>query len=146
MKTKLTVRNCPVDFRFKCSKLWDELAATDRPGVRHCDRCGSDVFFCRTDEETIAHAKAGHCIAREVPDESELPKIFIGQPAEVPGPKPTPTQEEAGLWNVRESAIDDAIRNAARSSRSCPRCSYPAPSWRTTCRICGFTMGRASST
>jgi hypothetical protein len=140
----LTVRNCPVDLRLKCPRLWDELAATDRPEVRHCDRRESDAFFCRTDEETIAHARAGHCIAREVPDGSELPAIFVGQPAEVP--KRTLLQEEAGRWYARESAIDDPIRNAVKSARSCPRCSYPAPAWRTTCRICGFTMGRVGST
>jgi len=143
VKTKLTVRNCPTAFRYQCSKLWDDLVTTDRPEVRHCDGCGSDVFFCRTDEETIARAKAGRCIAREAPDGSELPMIFVGRPAEVMDR--TPSQEEALRWGARESGIDDSLRNATRSARSCPQCSYPAPAWRTTCRVCGFEMGRSTT-
>ena len=143
VKTKLTVRNCPVTFRFPCSKLWDELIATDRAEVRHCDRCEGDVFLCRTDEETIAHAKAGHCIARETPDGSEIPRIFVGQPSEVT--EQTPSQEESLSWRARESGIDDSLRNVTRSARSCPRCSYPAPAWRVSCRVCGFEMGRSTT-
>lgn len=143
MKTKLTVRNCPVAFRFQCPKLWDQLATTDRPGVRHCDRCASDVFFCRTDAETIAHAKAGHCVAREAPDGSELPGIFVGQPAEVT--EKTPSQADALRWAYRESGIDDSLDNVTRSARSCPQCSYPAPAWRMTCRVCSFEMGRSAT-
>jgi len=140
VKTKLTVRNCPVEFRFQCSKLWDDLAVSTDPAIRHCERCGSDVFFCTTDEETIAHARSGHCIAREVPDRSELPRIVLGQLAQPP--EYTAQQQEARRWNSRESAIDDSIRNAIRSARSCPRCAYPAPAWRKTCRVCGCEMGR----
>jgi hypothetical protein len=139
LKTIRNVRHC---FRFRCSRLWEDLAATDRAEVRHCGHCEGDVYFCQTDEETLAHARAGHCIAREAPDDSELPKIYIGQPAQVI--EPSPSQEEAGRWKRRESAIDDSLRNAASSTRSCPRCSYPAPNWRKTCRVCGFEMGRAT--
>ena len=130
-------------FRFRCSKLWDELDVRADPAVRHCTQCGSDVFLCATDEETIAHAWAGHCIAREAPDSSELPSIVLGRPA-VPV-EYTPQQEEARRWNRRESAINDSIRNASRSERSCPQCTYPAPLWRKTCRVCGYEMGRAVS-
>lgn len=140
MKTRLTVRNCPIEFRFKCSKLWDELGTTDRPEVRHCDSCDHDVFFCSTDEETIAHAKAGHCIARETPVRDEQTTVVLGFAAEMP--KLTPQQEEAACWSAREGGINDSIRNAARSTRACPECSYPAPDWRVTCRVCGFAMGR----
>jgi hypothetical protein len=102
VKTKLTVRNCPVDFRFQCSKLWDDLAVTTDAAIRHCEQCGSDVFFRTTDEETIAHARAGHCIAREVPDQSEFPRVVvIGQPSRPA--EYTPEQQKAWKWNARES-------------------------------------------
>jgi len=141
VKTNLTIRNCPATFRFECSERWGELAPTDDPTVRHCGRCGSDVFLCADDEATIAHANLGHCIAREVPDHVELPRVVVGRPAEPI--VSTHQQEEAGRWSARERGIDDAIRNAARSSRSCPRCSYPASDWRKTCRVCGHQMGRS---
>lgn len=108
--------------------------------VRHCDRCGNDVYLCTTDEATISHARAGHCIAREVPDNTELPHFVIGRPTELP--KFTPAQEEAQRWNRRESGIDDAIRNAQDAPRTCPQCGYPAQAWRKTCRVCGYEMGR----
>lgn len=130
-----------MDFHFRCSERWGDLTVTDHPSIRHCGRCESDVFYCSTDDETIAHAKAGHCIAREVPDGSELPPIFVGQPAH-----PiviTASHENARRWAARERGIDDSIRNAARTDRSCPRCFFPAPAWRTTCRVCGFEMGRS---
>lgn len=138
MKTKLTIRNCESTFRFQCPKLWSELSPTDAADVRHCAVCNRDVFFCQTDEETIEHAKAGHCIARELPDEKHLPRVYLGEPRSVP--VPTPEQEEAGRWFVREGAIDDSIKNAD-AGRSCPKCHYPAPIWRSTCRVCGFAMG-----
>jgi hypothetical protein len=141
MNTKRTVRNCPVEFRFQCPKLWDDLAVTSDPAIRHCEECDNEVFFCTTDLETIAHARAGRCIARELPDPSELPRIVLGPPSRPP--ESTLEQREAWQWNARERAIDDAIRNAGRSARSCPRCSYPASVWGKTCRVCGYEMGRA---
>ena len=144
MKTNLTIRNCPgKDFRFLCDETWDGLAETDRPDVRHCDRCRSEVYFCVTDEETIAHANAGRCIARECPDQAQLPMTYVGIAREAP--ERTPSQSEALDWKRRESAIDDSVRNAPRATRSCPRCSYPAPEWRIRCRVCGFEMGRATA-
>lgn len=143
VKSKRTIRNCPkTDFRYRCDKAWDELADTDRPDVRHCERCRSEVYFCVTDEETIAHAKAGHCIAREGPDQSELPAIIVGKPRDIP--ERTPVQSEAVAWKIREMHLDDSIQNVTRWTRACPRCSYPAPDWRMTCRVCGFEMGRAT--
>jgi hypothetical protein len=98
------------------------------------------VFYCTTDEETIAHAKAGHCIAREMPDEAEMPAVYIGQPSNV---EPmTQAQTEALQWRRRESGVDDSIMNAETSARACPKCQYPAPDWRLSCRVCGFEMGR----
>lgn len=142
MKAKVTIRNCESTFRFQCPKLWSELSPTAAADVRHCALCDCDVFFCKTDQETIAHAKARHCIARELPDEKQLPHVYVGKPKDVP--IPTPEQQEAAKLFARERAIDDAIKNAD-SDRSCPNCNYPAPRWRLTCRVCGFEVGRQLS-
>jgi hypothetical protein len=142
MKTKLTIRNCESTFRFRCPKIWTELSPTASADIRHCTVCHCDVFFCKADEETIKHAKAGHCIAREIPDENELPHVYVGRPKNPP--VPTQEQKEAAEWFGRERGIDDSIKNAD-SDRSCPKCQYPAPCWRETCRVCGFKMGRVLS-
>ena len=139
MKPKVTIRNCESTFRFQCPKLWNELTQTASADVRHCALCDCDVFFCTTDEETIEHAKAGHCIARELPDEQQLPRVYVGKPKNVP--IPTREQVEAAKLFVRERAIYDSIKHAD-TDRSCPKCNYPAPRWRVTCRVCGFEMGR----
>jgi hypothetical protein len=141
MKTNLTIRNCEATFRFQCPKNWSELSPTASGSgeIRHCAVCDRNVFFCKTDEETIEHAKAGHCIARELPDEKELPHVYLGEPKNIP--VPTPEQEKAGKWFGRERAIDDSIKNAD-AERSCPVCNYPAQRWRETCRVCGFKIGR----
>lgn len=77
-------------------------------------------------------------MAREIPDSSELPVMYLGEPKYVP---PTPEQEEALRLESRERAIDDALKNIS-SPRCCPRCHYPAPNWRKTCRVCGKEIGR----
>jgi len=142
MKTNVTVRNCPVEFRFQCSRQWEDLTTTGDPLVRHCDRCSNDVYLCTTDEATIAHARAGHCIAREAPDDSER-RLGLGRPTDPP--EITPTQEAALKWSLRESGIDDSIRKARDAPRCCPQCAFPAPAWRTTCRVCGYEMGRLAT-
>lgn len=141
MQTTPMIRNCLPVFRLVCPQRWEALAPTEEPGVRHCDRCDQRVYLCSSDEETIAHARAGHCIAREMPNASELPRVYVGRPVSVA--PVTPEQAEALRVMRRERGVDDAIRNARRSSRCCPRCQYPAPAWRVECRVCGFEMGRA---
>lgn len=140
MKTQLTIRNCATVFRLQCPRLWNELAETPIAEIRHCEVYQQDVYFCFTDSETIEHARAGHCIAREFPDGSELPRIVLGRP-KYPV-EPTPSQEAAQQVANREHAIDDSIRNARDANRCCPECGYPAPDWRVKCRICNFEFGR----
>jgi hypothetical protein len=135
-----TIRNCPLPiFRRVCPERWEKLTPTGDATVRHCDQCNQEVYLCTTDEQTLSHARAGHCIAREIPDESEVPGIYLGRPKYVP--PTTPRQEEALRLSRREDGIKDALKNV-RSPRSCPRCHYPAPSWRTVCRVCGEHIGR----
>ncbi|MDR3637829.1 MAG: hypothetical protein P4L84_28745 [Isosphaeraceae bacterium] len=143
MKTTRPIRNCPPVFRFVCPKRWEALTPTEERGVRHCGQCDQRAYLCATDEETVTHARAGHCIAREMPDAFELPRVYVGQPAGLP--PVTPQQEEARRAMLRERGVDDAIKNAQRSSRCCARCKYPAPDWRVECRVCGFEMGRAAA-
>lgn len=140
MKTIRTVRNCLPVFKVVCPQRWEELAPTEAQGVRHCGQCDRDVYFCSTDRETIEHARSGHCIAREMPDNSELPSIYVGQPHEAP--TITAQQEEASLLERRERGVDDSIKNALLSTRCCPRCLYPAPDWRVECRVCGYAIER----
>jgi hypothetical protein len=142
MKTTRSIRNCPLPvFRMVCPRKWEALTPTGDPAVRHCGQCNQDVYFCTADEQTLTHARAGHCIAREIPDDSDLPGIYLGRPTHVP--KPTPEEVEAQRLSQREEGIKDALKNL-NAPRSCPRCHYPAPSWRTVCRVCGLHIGRAT--
>ena len=142
MNTSRTIRNCTISFKFECPKRWEELSITSVEKTRFCNMCKSDVFFCETDEETIAHAKAGNCIARVQPDGNALPALTMGRPSV--HAIPTAVQLEALAWAARERAIDDSIANATSSERSCTSCGYPAPNWRKTCRVCGLEMGRVA--
>lgn len=139
MKTEQTIRNCERTFRKVCPRSWNELADTESPAIRHCSQCDRDVYFCTSDEETIAHASAGHCIAREIPTTDELPVVYLGMPKNPP--KVTPEQTKAHEWYARENAIDDSLKNID-STRACPKCKFPAPPWRITCRVCNFEFGR----
>jgi len=138
MKTICTVRNCNVRIAEPCPKQWEHLDVTNDESVRHCASCGKDVHYCRTDEQTIAHAKAGHCIARLAPDKAELPPVVIGRPTV----QHVPTEQErtAQEWASRERRVDEAIKDALSVSVSCPACGYPAGEWRKTCKVCGKTL------
>ncbi len=109
--------------------------------MRFCDGCEKNVYFCSTDAETIEHALAGDCVAREEPAREELPRMVIGRPR-VPI-QVTPTQREARVWNKRERGIDKVLDGRVEASRRCPSCSYPVLSFRKTCYVCGHEVGRA---
>ena len=96
--------------------------ATESRSIRHCSTCDRDVYYCTTDEETIEHARAGNCIAREIPNDKDLPAVFVGMLKEPPAR--TPIQEEFARLAARERAINDSIKNAD-SDRACPACNYP---------------------
>ncbi len=142
MKTQTTIRNCDKTFRFVCPKNWEQLATIEDLSQRYCDRCERMVHLCKSDEETLAHARAGDCIARELPDESELPLMMLGMP-EVE-PEETASQRNALRWTGREAGIDDALANI-QATRCCPQCDYPAPDWRKSCRVCGYEFGRVQT-
>src|SRR5262245_14892750 len=123
MKTEKAVRNCTDPFKFVCPKRWEDLQATGQEGVRHCVACQQSVFYCRTDEETIRHANAGHCIARETPESPT--SLTVGQP------KPPLPEEEARCR--REAGIDLALRHVRDAHRECRQCGFPVPDWADSC-------------
>lgn len=146
-----TIRNCPKDvstprFKFRCPTIWENLSATADPSVRHCKECKHEVYFCASDAETIAHAKAGHCIARPAPDLSGLPQrqMYIGMP-ENPEPEPvlTPEQQELQDRTILEGGVTLSIASVKYANRDCPKCNFPAAAWWTECRVCGEKLKRA---
>jgi hypothetical protein len=143
MRTERTIRNCTVRVKTPCPRTWDDLTPTSEPSVRHCGECGKDVYFCATDAETIDHARAGHCIAREEPHRSELSRLIVGR-ATVSA-EPTERQRRALELRRREHGITLLV-NSGRlqgATRPCPECSYPVPGFRKSCCVCGFEVGRA---
>jgi hypothetical protein len=148
VQEETTVRLCGLKFKRQCPLEWDNLVATTDSRVRHCQACDRDVYFCATDEETMAHADQGHCVARSAPHPSELPMMVLGHPdAEwLRAHRPTPLQQEAGLIASRESRIDAALDNLRYASRRCSECGYPVPPWWRACRVCGGTDFRDAPT
>lgn len=142
MRTERTIRNCTVRMKVVCPITWDGLQSTDRPDVRHCAQCGTDVFFCATDAETLERVRVGHCIARERPHASELPPVIMGRGELVPSY--TDKQQLALRLHRREEGLNTLIKRGLHGKdRDCPECGYPVPSFRKTCYVCGFTLGRA---
>ncbi|MBI5368816.1 MAG: hypothetical protein HZA54_17405 [Planctomycetes bacterium] len=135
-----TIRNCAFRFKFKCPLKWQNLDATEHDAVRHCRACNQHVYLCRTDEETIGHAQAGRCVARELADGREPGELVVGIPS---NPVPlTPAQEAARAQWARESGIDRALEDLKYAHRTCPHCHWPMPDWRHSCSVCGTVIGR----
>jgi hypothetical protein len=141
---KKTVRRCGavVRWQVRCPRSWDALTPTDEADVRHCSQCNEQVHFCRDDRETIEHARAGHCIAREEPSANELPALVLGRATEVVSW--TAAEEEALARMVRERGIEEALRSGdwGVSARVCPQCGYAVPGFRPTCYVCRHELGR----
>jgi hypothetical protein len=144
VKGERTIRNCGLRAEGACPRRWDVLDTTDRPDVRRCSECNEEVHFCATDAETIAHARAGHRIARERPIHSELFSATRERPP-AKGPPLTDAQEAGIKWLRRELRIDRAINaRDAGATLTCPECSYPVPLSRRLCHVCGHDVGRVS--
>lgn len=137
-----TIRNCTIRPKAKCPKRWDDLTPTDSPTTRHCPKCDHAVHFCATDEETLAHARAGHCVARQEADRTGMPMV-IGRAI---GPLPDDTERlcRSVAGDRREHGIDMLLKGGLDSpSRPCPNCIYPVPNFRKSCYVCGTILGRA---
>ena len=148
MKEETTIRLCGLKYKRQCPLKWESLAATADPGVRHCRTCDREVYFCASDEETMAHADEGHCIARAAPHPSELPMLVLGEPdAEwLRANRPTLRQVEAERIASRESRVNTALDNLHFTPRRCSACGYPVPSWWRECRVCSGTDFRDAPT
>ncbi|MBL8622731.1 MAG: FHA domain-containing protein [Myxococcales bacterium] len=48
---------------FACSRTWESLKPTRRPGVRHCEACHQDVHLTHEAEGVWRLARKGHCVA-----------------------------------------------------------------------------------
>jgi hypothetical protein len=136
-----TVRNCRPIIAAPCPRKWEALVETSDDAVRHCSTCAKPVFFCATDEETLAHARAGDCVAREVPDRGNLGPIVVGRPRMPIVATPDQLANRARVQ--RERGIDDILAwDLAAYARDCPACDWPVPSFRVTCKVCGAAVGR----
>ncbi len=64
---------------------------------------------------------------------------MLGQPVIVrPDPVPTPEQLRAEAWLKRERGIAEAILpSSMRSGKRCASCSYPTPTFKERCYVCG---------
>jgi uncharacterized protein (TIGR02996 family) len=52
-----------VRFAYRCPNQWGMLAPTEESGVRFCESCRQQVYFCETGGEVRQHALSGHCVA-----------------------------------------------------------------------------------
>ncbi len=71
------IQNCDVEFAYDCPRDWSSLIPTDREGVRFCQKCSKDVFFCKSSDEASNHASLGHCIALQLEETSEPKRASI---------------------------------------------------------------------
>lgn len=79
-------RGYRLDFDLVCDKTWSELNPTDRTGVRHCQECQHQVYFCDNLADAREHAQQGHCIAVDLGiirrnDDLQPPCMFLGRPS-----------------------------------------------------------------
>ncbi|MBL8626511.1 MAG: hypothetical protein JNK64_34665 [Myxococcales bacterium] len=72
-----------VRFGFICPRSWEELATTERAGVRACDACRQPVYRCDTAAEADARARRGDCVsvpARLVELHADTRTMIVGRP------------------------------------------------------------------
>ena len=56
---------------YKCQKDWFELTFTNKPGIKHCNTCNQEVFFCLEEAELNERIIEGVCVAYFIePDRS----------------------------------------------------------------------------
>lgn len=74
--SKLQIENCPVggtrvEFPWQegrekptylCPKRWEQLQPTRENGVRFCENCQENVYYCDTIQVGRDHVEQGHCV------------------------------------------------------------------------------------
>lgn len=69
----LGIRNCR--FRFRCTRTWESMAATQSKTVRFCSDCNEAVHLCCTPEDLVAAIASNRCVAFD-------PEAIAGNPSE----------------------------------------------------------------
>lgn len=59
--SRAAIARCPSE-RPSCPTQWDGFMATERDGVRHCERCTLPVFYATTPEEAAAYTADGEIV------------------------------------------------------------------------------------
>ncbi len=84
------VENCEELFRFRCPKLWEQLAATNDEAIRYCSVCEKNVFYCDSLVEAERLASQGRCIALQtsvrVPEVVGMMEVWDPE-SDVEGPR-----------------------------------------------------------
>ena len=78
--------NCPTQrdllLGFECPQVWENLADTGDPSIRHCGACQRSVHLCQSAEEFVTAGLQGHCVA--IPQKLRainLKAHLVGQPS-----------------------------------------------------------------
>jgi uncharacterized protein (TIGR02996 family) len=148
--SKRPLENCPITFRFRCPKRWEQLATTEEGlTVRHCAECDKHVYYCDSIGEAQAHAWRGRCIALDArvarsPNDLRLPlpgadeaELTLGLPMDIVGmpswpPQPPPPQSAHGGGGYSADA------ESHRAARLVPHSPGEGSSWRheSSDRLC----------
>lgn len=78
-ETDTYIDNCEERFRFRCPKLWSELAVTQDSAVRYCGVCEKNVYYCQGWELAERLAAEGKCIALHVGDVPVVGNMISGE-------------------------------------------------------------------
>lgn len=111
------VENCQVRFRFKCPKKWQSLKLTDDSGVRFCDACQENVFYCGSVGDARHHAMQGHCVAlnshlqREPGDLDETALVLTTGALDIG------TFDDSERFEIGEIVLEDEEQQAGRPPR-----------------------------
>jgi uncharacterized protein (TIGR02996 family) len=95
--SKMVIEKCELKFAFECPKQWDQLKPTDKDGVRYCEMCQKNVYFCKTVRDARNHAWEGHCVAVQLglprsEGDLEMRGVVVGA-LPILEPSPLPTQK-----------------------------------------------------
>lgn len=134
------IRKC-VAFKFKCRQTWDALTPTEQDDVRHCATCDHHVYYCQTDADLLAHAEAGHCVARRMPLTRWSFVNVLGRP-ELSASR----EDRIDLYRERlEQAKTFALQFDSGPGR-CARCGFPVSPDVDSCGVCWETENLARET
>jgi len=72
-----------IEFDYQCPRQWEQLRATDNDGIRYCEACHQDVYYCDTIMSAREHVEEGHCVAVDIglprkPRDLEPPRRMVG--------------------------------------------------------------------